>query len=202
VLGQPRETKQYLSLLHYAGILNREEKFQFDAQVSGVHRRIAHFLHSTYSTPLKNLLKYLFETKIGGRQLYSTILSPLMRDPRRFMAEADAKCLNEGHQAYLTRIIPEALLQKSATPWVQDLGLFFSDWGFNVSEIDPSVKPTIHLWHGTGDKQVHEVMSVAFKRFVPEAHLRIIQNGAHFQYFVCNLHLQKEALTALLRTAT
>ncbi|KAL0055879.1 hypothetical protein WJX82_005360 [Trebouxia sp. C0006] len=113
------------------GILNREEKFQFDAQVSGVHRRIAHFLHSTYSTPLKNLLKYLFETKIGGRQLYSTILSPLMRDPRRFMAEADAKCLNEGHQAYLTRIIPEALLQKSATPWVQDLGLFSSDWGFN-----------------------------------------------------------------------
>ncbi|DBB03957.1 TPA: hypothetical protein ACH3X1_013029 [Trebouxia sp. C0004] len=184
------------------GILNREEKIQFDAQVSGIHRRIAHFLHSTYSTPLKNLLKYLFETKIGGRQLYSTILRPLMRDPRRFMAEVDAKCLDEGHQAYLTKIIPEALLQESATPWVQDLGLFSGDWGFNVSDIHPSVKPTIHLWHGTGDKQVHEVMSVAFKRLVPEAHLRIIHNGAHFQYFVCNLNLQKEALTALLRTAT
>ena len=125
-----------------------------------------------------------------------------MRDPRRFMAEPDAKCLSHGHQEYLTRIIPEALLQGSATPWVQDLGLFSSHWGFNVTDIDASVKPSIHLWHGTGDKQVHEVMSVAFKRVVPEVHLRIVDNGAHFQYFVCNLDLQKEALTALLRTIT
>lgn len=125
-----------------------------------------------------------------------------MRDPRRFMAEPDANCLAHGHQEYLTKIIPEALMQETATPWVQDLGLFSGDWGFNVSDIEPSVKSSIHLWHGTGDKQVSEVMSVAFQRLVPEAHLRIIDNGAHFQYFVCNLQLQKEALTALLKTAT
>ncbi len=190
-----------LNIFVHAGILSKEEKARFDAQVSGIHRRIAHFLHSTYSTPLKNVLKYLFETKIGGRQLYCTILRPLMRDPRRFMAVPDAKCLDASHSEYLTRIIPEALLQQSATPWIQDLGLFSSDWGFNVSDIDAKVKPSIHLWHGTGDKQVHEVMSVAFKRLVPEAHLRIIDNGAHFQYFVCNLKLQKDALTALLKTA-
>ena len=185
-----------------AGILNAEERAQFDAQVSGVHRRIAHFLHSVYSTPLKGLLRYLFETKIGGRQLYATVLKPLMRDPTRFMADPDKECLLKGHKEYMTKIIPEALKQQSATPWIQDLGLFSSDWGFNVSTIDTHVKSTIHLWHGTGDKQVSEVMSMAFHRLVPETTVRIIQGGAHFQYFVCNLELQKEALTALLRTAT
>ena len=185
-----------------AGILNAAERAQFDAQVSGIHRRIAHFLHSTYSTPLKGLLKYLFETKIGGRQLYSTVLRPLMRDPMRFMADPDKECLLKGHKEYTTTIIPEALKQQSATPWIQDLGLFSGDWGFDVSDIDASIKSTIHLWHGTGDRQVSEVMSVAFKRLVPEATLRIIDGGGHFHYFVCNLELQKEALTALLSTAS
>lgn len=118
------------------------------------------------------------------------------------MADADKDCLQQGHKEYITRVVPEALRQESATPWVQDLGLFSSDWGFKVSDIEPRVKPTIHLWHGTGDRQVSEVMSVAFKRLVPEATLRIIDGGAHFQYFVCNIDLQKEALTALLKTAT
>lgn len=184
-----------------AGILDAQERAQYDAQVNGVHRRIAKFFHSTYSTPLKSLLKYLFETKIGGRQLYSTILKPLMRDPMRFMADADKECLQQGHQEYTSKVVPEALRQESATPWVQDLGLFSSNWGFNVSDIEPLVKSSIHLWHGTGDRQVSEVMSVAFKRLVPQATLRIIDGGAHFQYFVCNLDQQKEALRALLRTS-
>ena len=185
----------------FAGILNAQERAQYDAQVSGVHRRIAKFFHSTYSTPLKSLLKYLFETKIGGRQLYSTVLQPLMRDPMRFMADPDKECLRQGHQEYTSKVVPEALRQESATPWVQDLGLFSGDWGFNVSDIEPRVKSTIHLWHGTGDRQVSEVMSVAFKRLVPQATLRIIEGGAHFQYFVCNLDQQREALTTLLTTA-
>lgn len=124
-----------------------------------------------------------------------------MRDPTRFMADPDKECLRQGHKEYMTRVVPEALRQGSATPWVQDLGLFSGDWGFNVSDIEPRVKSTIHLWHGTGDRQVSEVMSVAFKRLVPEATLRIIDGGAHFQYFVCNLDLQREALTALLKTS-
>ena len=159
-------------------------------------------MHSTYSTPLKSVLSYVFETKIGGRQLYSTVLRPLMRDPRRFMAGPDRECVNSGHEEYMDQVIPQALLQQSATPWVQDLGLFSSDWGFQVEDIDAQLKPRIHLWHGTGDKQVSEVMSIAFKRLVPEAHLRIIDNGAHFHYFVCNLDAQKEALAALLSSAS
>ena len=177
------------------------EKAQFDAQINGVHRRIMHFLHSAYSTPLKGLLKYLVETKIGGRQLYLTVLKPLMQNPQRFLAKPDAECLAHAHGEYMTRIIPESLKQQSATPWVQDLGLFSSQWDFQVSEIEPSLKPKIHLWHGTGDKQVSEVMSIAFKRRVPEAHLRIIDGGAHFHYFICNLDLQREALTALVNSA-
>ncbi|KAL3154448.1 hypothetical protein ABBQ32_013916 [Trebouxia sp. C0010 RCD-2024] len=184
------------------GILDAHERAKFDAQVSGVHRRIANFFHSTYSTPLKSLLSYMFETKIGGRQLYSTVLKPLMRDPTRFMADPDKDCLQQGHQEYTSRVVPEALRQESATPWVQDLGLFSGDWGFSVSDIEPHVKPTIHLWHGTGDRQVSEVMTVAFKRLVPQATLHIINGGAHFQYFVCNLKQQKEALTALIQTST
>ena len=125
-----------------------------------------------------------------------------MRDPMRFMAEPDKECLLKGHKEYTTKIVPEALRQQSATPWIQDLGLFSSSWGFNVSSIDTSVKSSIHLWHGSGDKQVSEVMSVAFHRLAPETTLRIIENGAHFQYFVCNLELQKDALMALLKTST
>lgn len=184
-----------------AGILSKHEKAEFDSQVNGVHRRIAHFVHSTYSTPLKSLLSYIFETNAGGRQLYSTVLKPLMQNATRLIAEPDRHCLDTGHSEYSTTIVPQALVQQTATPWVQDLGLFSSKWSFDVQQIQSNLKPAIHLWHGTGDRQVSHVMSTAFKRLVPEAHLRIIDNGAHFAYFVCDLKLQEEALTALLHTA-
>ena len=184
-----------------AGILSKDEKAQFDSQVNGVHRRIAHFVHSAYSTPLKAFLSYLFETKAGGRQLYSTVLKPLMQNATRLIADPDRECLASGHPEYSRTIVPQALIQQSATPWVQDLGLFSSTWSFDVRDIQSNLKPAIHLWHGTGDRQVSHVMSIAFKRLVPEAHLRIIDNGAHFAYFVCSVKLQEEALSALLHTA-
>lgn len=195
----PHATGSILRLA--AGILSKDEKAQFDSQVNGVHRRIAHFVHSTYSTPLKSLLSYVFETNAGGRQLYSTVLKPLMQNATRLIAEPDRQCLKTGHSEYSTTIVPQALIQQTATPWVQDLGLFSSKWSFDVRNIQPNLKPAIHLWHGTGDRQVSHVMSIAFKRLVPEAHLRIIDDGAHFAYFVCDLKLQEEALTALLQTS-
>ena len=36
---------------------------------------------------------------------------------------------------------------------------------------------------------------------MPEAKLRIIDNGGHFKYFVCDMHLQQQALQELISTA-
>ena len=184
-----------------AGILSKIEKAQFDSEVNGVHRRIAHAVHSTYSTPIKSLLSYIFETKAGGKQLYSTVLKPLMQNATRLIAQPDQQCLASGHQEYSRTIVPQALLQETATPWVQDLALFSSKWSFDLQQIQPALRKATHLYHGTGDRQVSHVMSIAHKRLVPEAQLHIVENGAHFAYFVCNLQLQEEALSALLQTA-
>ena len=38
----------------------------------------------------------------------------------------------------------------------------------------------------------------ALQRQMPEAQLKIVENGGHFSYFVCNAHHQQEALSKLL----
>ena len=55
---------------------------------------------------------------------------------------------------YNLKIIPESLKQGVATPVIQDLVLLSQPWPFNISEIPDQLASTIHIWHGTGDKQV------------------------------------------------
>ena len=55
---------------------------------------------------------------------------------------------------YNLKIIPESLKQGIATPVIQDLVLLSQPWPFNISEIPDQLASTIHIWHGTGDKQV------------------------------------------------
>ena len=48
--------------------------------------------------------------------------------------------------------------------------------------------------------QVDPVHAEALSKWLPSASLRIIEEGGHFAYWVCNSSHQKQALTQLLRT--
>ena len=58
------------------------------------------------------------------------------------------------HPEYMTRIIPESLRQRTAANFFQDLWLFERPWSFNLADLPAHVQESIHIWHGTGDKQV------------------------------------------------
>lgn len=51
-------------------------------------------------------------------------------------------------------IVPESLRQGTAAPFWEDVWLFEQPWAFNLSNIQPHLQRSIHIWHGTGDKQV------------------------------------------------
>ena len=64
------------------------------------------------------------------------------------------KCIKEVHPEYMTRIVPESLRQRTGACFFQDLWLFERPWSFNLEDLPPHVQKSVHIWHGTGDKQV------------------------------------------------
>jgi hypothetical protein len=42
---------------------------------------------------------------------------------------------------------PESLLQRTGTAYWQDLALYITPWGFNVSDIEPRIGKATHIWH-------------------------------------------------------
>lgn len=65
------------------------------------------------------------------------------------------KCIRDVHPEYMTRIIPESLCQRTAANFFQDLWLFERPWSFNLADLPAHAQKCIHIWHGTGDKQVN-----------------------------------------------
>ena len=64
------------------------------------------------------------------------------------------KCIKEVHPEYMTRIVPESLRQRTGACFFQDLWLFERPWSFDLEDLPPHVQKSVHIWHGTGDKQV------------------------------------------------
>ena len=64
------------------------------------------------------------------------------------------KCIRDVHPEYMTSIIPESLRQRTAANFFQDLWLFERRWSFNLADLPAHAQKSIHIWHGTGDKQV------------------------------------------------
>ena len=50
--------------------------------------------------------------------------------------------------------MPESVRQKTAAMFFEDFFLFEQPWEFDVRDIRPEVQASMHIWHGTGDKQV------------------------------------------------
>jgi hypothetical protein len=64
------------------------------------------------------------------------------------------KCINEEHKEYKDLIVPEGLRHRTSASFVDDIWLFERSYTFNMSQIRPDLQQNIHIWHGTGDKQV------------------------------------------------
>ncbi len=64
------------------------------------------------------------------------------------------KCVTDVHPEYMTRVVPESLRQRTAATFFQDLWLFERPWSFKLADIPAAAQQSIHIWHGTGDKQV------------------------------------------------
>ena len=73
---------------------------------------------------------------------------------RRLSVHVCRRCIREQHSEYLDIVIPESLRQRTAAPLFEDLWLFEQAWDFDVAAMPPVMQKTIHVWHGTGDKQV------------------------------------------------
>ena len=58
------------------------------------------------------------------------------------------------HPEYMSSVVPESLRQRTAATFFQDLWLFERPWSFNLADIPAAAQQSIHIWHGTGDKQV------------------------------------------------
>lgn len=54
----------------------------------------------------------------------------------------------------MSQIVPESLRQRTAACFFQDLWLFERPWSFDLADIPAAAQQSIHIWHGTGDKQV------------------------------------------------
>ena len=54
----------------------------------------------------------------------------------------------------MTRIVPESLRQRTGACFFQDLWLFERPWSFNLEDLPAHIQKSVHIWHGTGDKQV------------------------------------------------
>ena len=54
----------------------------------------------------------------------------------------------------MTRIVPESLRQRTGACFFQDLWLFERPWPFGLADLPAHVQKSVHIWHGTGDKQV------------------------------------------------
>ena len=118
-----------------------------------MHRRIAKWINFA---PFRRVLLWAGETRVGGKQIFASILRPVMKTATAKMGFADRSCLEVSHPEYLQRIVPEALKQQNAMPWIQDLALFLSPWPFDVRQIPEALQEATHLWHGTGDTLVRD----------------------------------------------
>jgi hypothetical protein len=54
----------------------------------------------------------------------------------------------------MSLIVPEGMRQKTAEMFFEDFWLFDQPWDFQLEEISPALQAAIHIWHGTGDRQV------------------------------------------------
>ena len=54
----------------------------------------------------------------------------------------------------MTRIVPESLRPRTGACFFQDLWLFERPWSFDLADLPAHVQRAVHIWHGTGDKQV------------------------------------------------
>lgn len=134
-----------------AGLFTAEERKAFEKHTHGVHRRIAKWVDFA---PFRRMLLWVGETRVGGKQIFASILRPVMKTATAKMGFADRSCLEVSHPEYLQKIVPEALKQQNAMPWIQDLALFLSPWPFDVRQIPEALQGATHLWHGTGDTLV------------------------------------------------
>ena len=116
-----------------------------------MHRRIAKWINFA---PFRRVLLWAGETRVGGKQIFASILRPVMKTATAKMGFADRSCLEVSHPEYTQKIVPEALKQQNAMPWIQDLALFLSPWPFDVRQIPEALQAATHLWHGTGDTLV------------------------------------------------
>ena len=64
------------------------------------------------------------------------------------------RCLLDQHTEYMSLIVPEGLRQKTAEMFFEDFWLFDQPWDFQLEAIPPELQAAIHIWHGTGDRQV------------------------------------------------
>ena len=92
------------------------------------------------------------------------------------------KCITEVHPEYIARIVPESLRQRTAACFFQDLWLFERPWSFDLADIPAAAQRSIHIWHGTGDKQVVDWSSESFQD------ARRITNGLHVHYASASIH--------------
>ena len=118
-----------------------------------MHRRIAKWVNFA---PFRRVLLWVGETRVGGKQIFASILRPVMKTATAKMGFADRSCLEVSHPEYTQKIVPEALKQQNAMPWIQDLALFLSPWPFDVRKIPEALQEATHLWHGTGDTLVRD----------------------------------------------
>ena len=118
-----------------------------------MHRRIAKWINFA---PFRRVLLWAGETRVGGKQIFASILRPVMKTATAKMGFADRSCLEVSHPEYTQKIVPEALKQQNAMPWIQDLALFLSPWPFDVRQIPEALQGATHLWHGTGDTLVRD----------------------------------------------
>lgn len=72
----------------------------------------------------------------------------------RIVSAWGRKCIEEEHREYTDLIVPESLRQGTAAMFFEDIYLFEQPWEFDVRNIRPEVQRSMHIWHGTGDKQV------------------------------------------------
>ncbi|KAK9801397.1 hypothetical protein WJX73_006165 [Symbiochloris irregularis] len=185
-----------ISSAGYPGWLTPAERREAAAEVRGswLSRAIR---KAAFTPAVITALCRISQTFLGGRLLFEMLVKPLTKRSLQAMAEVDRQCLLQGHPEYLQLVRPESLRQRTAVGLLQDLRLFCCPWAFSPGSIPPALQQRIQIWHGTNDLQVPVQYAHALKRLMPEAQLRIAENGGHFSYFVCDSAHQQQALKAL-----
>ncbi|CAL8465337.1 g4872 [Coccomyxa elongata] len=187
-----------ISTLAPSGTMKGEEEGRYFAEMDPVGVAITRLFRRHRF--LASLVHAVARSSLGGRALFYAFLQPLAKNCLSLMAENDRKCIEEEHREYTDLIVPESLRQGTASMFFEDIYLFEQPWDFDIRNIRPEVQRSIHIWHGTGDKQVPWVAAEVLHRLMPAAHLHIVKGGGHFAYYVGDKKKQREALKALLKS--